>query len=210
MKDSIEIIREEIRCKIANGESAEYRSNTYYYNTQYLSWENARYMYADARKEEADEYLLYRALQEEKKLCASFYTKNEESIVGVFDEDKYDIYVRKLKSEIHKGFSIVCVTRKGCLADYFDIELIEDIYNENYIATGVLGCMENEPLINFFNGKCKLSGVEFDTYIDTGNPEEDAVLKAFGPSALIITGLLYGYPIESTLRIATRIFPYGY
>ena len=72
---------------------------------------------------------MYHALQEDRKLCVSFYTRDVDRIINVFsDREKYDYYVKPILDEEHKGFSFVFVSKKGCLTDYFDMEKIEKIY----------------------------------------------------------------------------------
>ena len=167
-------------------------------------------MYAESGEEEANDYLLYHALQENKKLCVSFYTKKEPQIRMIFgNNEKYDIISRPAENSEHEGFSYVFVIRKGCLADYFDMGEIEDIYQREGFRTGCLISLENIPLMDFFNGNCSIDGVAFDTYVDTENPERDHVLRTFGPLTLMIIGLLYGYPIEITMAALIRTFPNG-
>ncbi len=100
------------------------------------------------------------------------------------------------------------VTKKGCLADYFDMEKIEDIYQEEGFAVWHLMNYEEVPLIKFFNGEYTepCTGIKFDTYFNTENSEEDEVLKSFGPEAVIVTGLLYGYPIEMTMKMLSCLY----
>ena len=212
VKDGIKIGFKDGNAYIEGGDFPirKFVDNQYGYISQYISWENASYIYAEKGQEETDHYLLKHALQEGKKLCVSFYTKDVQKISRVFnDGEKYDVFVREATSDEHKGFSYVHVARKGCLADYYDIDWIDDIYQNEGNRTGYLIALENTPLIDFFNGNCKSSEVEFSTYMDTSNPIEDNVLKEFGPSALIITGLLYGYPIETTMKALLYTFPNG-
>lgn len=126
MKDGIVIKNEEGNVCIEGGDFPirKFVDNQYGYTSQYISWENASYIYAEKGQEETDEYLLNHALQEGKKLCVSFYTKNVKKIQQVFnDGEKYDLFVREATSSQHKGFSYVHVARKGCLADYYDIDI---------------------------------------------------------------------------------------
>ena len=208
VKDGIEIVQEEenvIYIKGGDFSVRRYRDNCYGFSSQYLSWENASYAYAEKGKEEINDYLLYRALQEDRKLCVSFYTKDAARIKKVFsDRQNYDYFEKTVKSEEHRGFSYVFVTKKRCLNAYYNMEKIEDIYQREAFSVNRLMNFEDIPLINFFNGKLVDScyGVEFDTYLDTENPESDKVLNAFGrEETIIVTGLLYGYPIEMTMAM---------
>lgn len=50
--------------------------------------------------------------------------------------------------------------------------------------------------------------VEVDTYLDTEDPDNDKVLNAFGrEETIIVTGILYGYPIEVTMAMLECLCP---
>lgn len=208
VKEGIEIVQEKGNVKYIKGGDfsvRRYPESRYGFSSQYLSWENGSYAYAEKGKEEINDYLLYRALQEDRKLCVSFYTKEADKIKKVFsDSEKYEYFEKTAESEEHRRFSYVFVTRKGCLKDYYDMEKIEDIYQGQAFAVYRLWDFEDIPLINFFNGKLVDSryGVEFDTYLDTKDPDNENVFNAFGrEETIIVTGLLYGYPIEMTMAM---------
>jgi len=170
------------------------------FKSQYISWTNAKYMYAEEQKEETDDYLLNHALQEEVKLCASFYTKDAHSIIKHFEQDnRFICKIKELYEEKHKGFSIVYVVRKGCLDDYYDVDRIIDVYREHGFKTGSLETLREKTLMSFVDGDIVWDGVAFDLYVDTERPQECPILKTFGPSTMMIIGLLFGYPIELTV-----------
>ncbi len=87
VKAEIEIVQEEggkIYLKGGDFSVREYQDYKYNFISQYLSWENVSYAYAERGKEETNDYLIYRALQEDRKLCVSFYTKDVARIKYVF------------------------------------------------------------------------------------------------------------------------------
>lgn len=166
------------------------------YFSSYLSWENASYAYANEGEEEADDYLLWHALQDNKKLCVSIYTKHPESIIKHFELlNNCDTYIKKLEAEVHSGYSIVFAVRKGCLADFYDMDQIEDILLGSGYRIGKLELCETVPLIDFVTGKFEWDVIPFNTYLNTSQPDEDPVLSSFGNTALVITGLIFGYPL---------------
>ena len=63
------------------------------YKSPYLSEENLSYYVARNDEDEEDDYLLHHALQERKKLCATFWTRNVETIVNAFDKEEYNVAI---------------------------------------------------------------------------------------------------------------------
>lgn len=171
------------------------------FTSPYLSWENASYAYPHLREEEADDYLLNHALQDNRKLCVSIYTKDPETIEQHFKQvSQCDTYVMKLNSAKNAGYSIVFAVRKGCLEDYFDMDQIEDIFNDLGFKIGKLFILEQVPLIDFVTGNFEWDSVPFNMLLDTEYPYDDPVLSSLGVTALIVTGLMFGYPLEMIYR----------
>ena len=167
------------------------------FRSQFLSDENLSYYIAENDEDEEDDYLLYHALQENKKLCVSFFTRNASKIQDVFkDREKYNIAI----SPTWKiGYDVVYVSRKGHLSDYFDLDEIDDWYSENGISIndGILEPMFEVEMIEVLSGEYihPALSVPYNIVIDFAG---DDVLRTYGPEGLIISGLLLGYPLEAT------------
>ena len=178
--------------------------NSYTYKTQdgfiaeYLSVENLRYYSALNDTDEEDDYLLYHALQKNKKVSCSFWTRNEQLIRDTFqDQTRYCVVSKDAR---RKGFKVVFVARRGCLKDYFDTEEICDWYdacgiNYNYALFEMM--CDTEIITVLSGGFCHpLKSTIYNPIIDI--EEGDRVLWDFGAAGLMVSGLLFGYPLEST------------
>lgn len=165
------------------------------YFSPYISWANLdccggwRY----------DEEYLKTAVQEGKKLYAgiSIYIPKdssreamEASIKGVFDT---------LPEGITGGFEPVCnerylayyICREGTLEDYYDIEAVIAYY-------GKLGIGFSDETAAEIRDLAK---VEISCFGSESAPIDYA--NVFTYASAVITGLLLGYPIESTVSLIT-------
>lgn len=170
------------------------------YFTQFLSVENLRYYVARNDIDEEDDYLLYHAMQEDKRVACSFWTRNEQLIFQVFsDPNRYNVVS---KDTWKKGFKNVYVARKGCLRDFFDIEEISDWYDEMRIwhDEEVFCSMCEAEIITLLTSEFKHPFMDcyYSPVIDF---EGDDVLLYFGATSLMVSGLLFGYPLESTVDL---------
>lgn len=155
------------------------------YQSPYISWANLNccggWMY--------DKSYLLTAVQEDKKLCAGI-------VMG--DENEYRAYVKTITDDypyfcpplMRNGshiFYSVDVTRKGCISDYIDLRKVRQLYAELGITSldfEKISEYASAQMINLLDGT-----VDFD-YANPSGREEFAV-----------TGLLLGYPLESTAAI---------
>lgn len=188
--------RVEIICR--DGWKTSYRYKTQdEFIADYLSVENLRYYIALNDVDEEDDYLLYHALQENKKVSCSFWTRNEQLIRDTFqDQTRYCV---ASKDAWKKGFKTVYVARRGCLKDYFDTEEISDWYdargiNYNY---GVYENMCDTEIITVLSGGFSHPS-KSTIYTPIMDIAGDRVLWDFGAAGLMVSGLLFGYPLEST------------
>ena len=186
---------------------------SYHYNpddqyiSQYLSEENLSYYVAENNEDEEDEYLLNHALQESRKLCATFWTKNAEQICRVFnDSSRYNLFVGDTWKEEYK---LVYVARKGKLSDYFDLEEIDAWYGSRNIPVNcaIFDPMFETEMIDLLSGKYKNPALQ-TTYSIFIMFEGDDVLRDYGPEGLIISGLLLGYPLEATADLIHQLSLY--
>ena len=110
------------------------------FTSQYLSEENLSYCVAEPDEDEEDDYLLNHALQEDKKLCVTFWTKNYGRICHAFSSERYSVTVSDTWSEEYKT---VYVARKGVLSDFYDLEQIDEfkyfrfIIGKNYCQNSI-------------------------------------------------------------------------
>lgn len=180
------------------------------YKNQYLSDENLSYYVSfcdvveNEEETDKDQYLLHHALQENKKLCVSFRTHNSAEILNVFKDDRYVCSEpRNVKNDNRKDITVV---RTGTLSDYYNINEILQWYIDNcraYIDRELIRDMAAQQLSEIAFGKYIYRGVKYNYVMYFGG---DEVLHTYGPAALVISGLLLGYPLESTKSVIESIF----
>jgi len=139
-----------------------------------------------------DENYLLTAVQEDKKLCAGI-VMNSESEHREFLDDLDVEYPRFCPPVRHNGpysFYYIDVTRKGCINDYIDMDAVRETY-------AVLGIeFLNFDLINEYASKQMIHLLDGTVDFDYANPKND--------EEYVITGLLLGYPLESTASLLTE------
>ena len=84
------------------------------------------------------------------------------------------------------------------------------MFCENGIQASALPAYKDKPISDFVTGKCRTDGVPYNLIMDTENLSTDKILVPYGPVALIISGLIFGYPIEIIETAIKMIFPYGF
>jgi len=155
------------------------------YQSPYISWANLNCCGGWV----CDKSYLLTAVQEGKKLCAGITfdsaDKVNEYLSGLSDE-----YLHCVGKTIHNGprssynFDVV---RKGCISDYIDIEAVKGTYlalNVDFLDFAVIQNYVDMPMVQLLDST---SG--FD-YANPGSREN-----------YIATGLLLGYPLESTAAL---------
>ena len=160
------------------------------YESPYLSWSNldccGGWSY--------DESYLRTAVQNGQKLYASSYFYTNQFGSPEKTRQAIDNILRELPAPCVGGYEPTqtdrvisfYICRKGCLADYYDIDAVLDYYER-------LGLRVNE----FIRENVRyLATFEISSY-GQPNPPVD-YLCTYDPISAIITGLLLGYPIEST------------
>ena len=173
-------------------------NNVPFYNHQYLSWANLNCCNGWSY----DESYLFTAVQENKKLIAQTTFKIEspsedpkpamqkfQQLVPDIDETKINVLIemgRTYGLNDEGRFWHAIIIRKGCLADYFDLsEIIKTYAKHNLMIDGEL----EDDLAELFQVELAELYLERSYYFY--NPQ--TMLD------LIITGLCFGYPIESTV-----------
>lgn len=165
------------------------------YEHKYLSWENLTYCFVDRDSDEEDDYLLHHALQDEKKTSVIIWSRNVDDVLGAYD-DRFNTYVEKKEN----GFYRIYVMRKGCLADYFDQDELEDYYDATgaWYNEGAYYFLMEQEMINLVNGKAFYIESAYSPLMDV--EYGDSVTRDFGGAGGLVSGLLLGYPVESSLE----------
>lgn len=166
--------------------SASYKDKGAEYSSPLLSWYNLIFCSNTWGNGKGiciapDYEYMNRAVQEGKKTAATIY------LASTSDEGKN--LIAKLPSDcgfVPYGKTMMFVYHKGKLSDFFDYNRIRKIY-ENYCSTELdwvyIKALFNEPLDFFGDEAC--CGFSLQS---GGNKEQN-----------LITGLILGYPVESTI-----------
>lgn len=169
----------------------DYRFNNTHgieFSSPYVSWENLNC----CNGWHYDEQYLISAVQENRKICAGIGFKNTEEMnayIGGIDKEKYDYIDRSWNNGPYRINQIDFV-RKGRLRDYFDLDEIIEFYELlglgwDYVDTDRFMELFNADLLDLIN--------------DNKSFEYSSIYKTTAED--IITGLLLGYPLESTVGI---------
>ena len=108
-----------------------------------------------------------------------------------------------------KDFKTVFVARKGCLADYFNIDQIIEWYDKHiaHYSEAVFELMCEAEIISVLTGDF-CHPFKSTLYSPIICFEGDEVLRDFGAAGLIISGLLLGYLLESTEDLINNLGVY--
>ena len=177
-----------------------YSKDTTMYSHRFLSWENLTYAYVEPGEDELDDYLLNHALQDDKKTSVAVYTRRIDEIHNTFS-DEYNIeYV-----EEEDGFYQVFVARKGALKDYFNIEELEEYYESADVPynEGIVDVLAGAEMIDIFLRKLDFYGtVPYYPIMDMEGG--DGIGRSYGAAGGLIAGLLFGYPVESSISMVEQ------
>ena len=152
------------------------------FQSPYISWANLNCCGGWS----FDESYLLTAVQDGKKLCAGITMNSEEKLQTYLDSlsGEYPHFCPPPMQNGPYTFYYVDVTRKGCISDYIDMNAVQETYSAlrvKFLDFSVIREYTSMPMIHLLDGT-----VEFDY----ANPN--------GSEQLAVTGLLLGYPIEST------------
>jgi hypothetical protein len=214
------------RCKVAvKNRASGYVDMTYRYRdvpgveSQYISWENLSH----CAEWNGDESYLHTAVQHGKKLLASAsistynadFAQNQLEKFGrkclvesegralmqmLRDELPSDCVFVKEKPELLHPIGLIIyfdICKIGTIADYFDLDAVFAAYDR-------LGLQIFQDAADYIRQLC---GLPIEIYASSSAPfryyDSNNVVQLF------VTGLLLGYPIESTTYLieANRLFP---
>lgn len=148
------------------------------YKHPYLSWENLDRCGGWA----SDDSYLLSAVQEGKKPAAQYVAINE-PVPEIEPSDNIETYYTTDQLYPNYTRNQVCITRTCSLKDIFDIDSIIDAYKKHDVL------LDREELMPY------MEKLIMDLM------KEGFWLNADSDNELIITGLMLGYPIESTASI---------
>lgn len=163
-----------------------YNLRTYRFNnvsefeSPYISWENLDQCGGWA----TDESYLDTAVQNGTKLFAGIVHPEGQSF-----ECSDDVVVITKKHGWWEGYCETHICRKGCLADYYDIDAVLNHYSR--LGVDLL----EEEISRIY----RLSKVELSVFATDQAPIDYANVENL--EDLVVTGLLLGYPLESTASI---------
>lgn len=168
-----------------------YNLRTYRFNnvecfeSPYISWQNLDQCGGWATR---DEYL-YTAVQNGTKLFAQIVTFPEPilTLSRPQIESSDDIVITTAK--IHPKFHHTHICRKGCLSDYYSLD---DVF-AHYSRLGISFTVDEKTAIREY------CNVELSVFATDEAPFN--YLNVHDIESLVVTGLLLGYPLESTASI---------
>lgn len=149
-------------------------------------------------------------------MSSLFYTGRKyghlrSSIIVVIDSDYIwgyndNQYNVASKEEWKKDYKTVFVARKGCLEDYFDIEEICDWYDDKIPSykDGVFNYLCRTEMISVMTGGFKHPS-KSTPYSPLIPFYDNEVLRDYGAAGLMVSGLLFGYPLESTVDLIKQL-----
>ena len=190
------IIKNEFDPKYA----VSYQKDIKLFDHPFLSWDNLSYAFCEQDEEELDDYLLNHALQDGKKTNVAVITKRKDDVINTFSKD-YNIISNKLETGYHQMF----VARKGCLADYFDGDELEDYYDSLNVPykEGTFNFLLHSEMIDLFSGKvCFNTNIPYSPLMKMDG--SDGIAACYGSAAGLISGLLFGYPVESSISLVNN------
>jgi len=158
------------------------------YNSPYISWDNLNCCGGWS----FDESYLLTAVQKGKKLCAGITFYDESELNGYISDlpDNLEHFCHKPDQRHTCCIYNIDVVANGSLKDYYSFQDICDMYDNLGISANfnkrLLKDLFDVPLYYFIND-------ETFEYANAVKSEE-----------LIVTGLMLGYPIESTAWLIER------
>lgn len=158
------------------------------YQSPYLSWYNLICCSNNYGPIPVIEYM-NTAVQNGKKIAATIYPPTVEAYMQTFAELGEDEYYCAPYHPMEYQYMLY-VSKKGTLADYFDYDQIKAVYDACDVK------LKWDKIREYFEKELSFFANEAicDIQLHNGATPED----------LMITGLLFGYPVESTVALINR------
>ena len=163
-----------------------YHLNTYRFNnipefkSPWISWENLD----QCGGWNTDPAYLETAVHEGKKLFASTVSSKH-----VTFRESPEVVIDTRPHDWLEYCNVTCISRKGCLNDYYDLDAVF----EHYDRLGITLYETEKALIR------EWCNVELSVFATEEAPFDH--VNVLNPEELVTNGLLLGYPLESTASI---------
>lgn len=157
------------------------------YQSPYLSWYNLICCSNNYGPIPVVSYM-NRAVQEGKKVAATVYPVDTQEYMQIIAETAEGYYCFPFNAEEYQY--MLFLSKKGTLADYFDLDRILSVYRESGLE------LDADQMRELFSRELSWFG----------NPKECPIEihNCLGNEALAAVGLLFGYPVESTVALLHR------
>ncbi|MCC8028725.1 MAG: hypothetical protein LIO75_02830 [Lachnospiraceae bacterium] len=128
------------------------------------------------------------AVQNGKKLAATIYPDSADDYLRILAEvgDTYYCF----PYHVQEYAFMLYISRKGTLGDYFDLDEILEIYESCDVH------LARDKMLDYFGRELSWFGREEECPIELHN--------CLGDEELAVTGLLFGYPLESTVALIRK------
>ncbi|MBE6010064.1 MAG: hypothetical protein E7236_05370 [Lachnospiraceae bacterium] len=157
------------------------------YQSPYLSWYNLICCSNNYGPIPVVSYMNY-SVQEGKKIAATIYPDTAEEYMKIIADTTEGYYCFPFNIEEYQY--MLYISRKGTLADYFDLDEILSVYRESGIE------LDKEKMQEYFAKELNWFGNAKECPIEIHN--------CLGNEELATVGLLFGYPVESTVALLHR------
>lgn len=173
---------EEVPCK-----RFHYPAGAETYQSPYLSWYNLICCSNNYGPIPVVPYMNY-SVQQGKKVAATIYPDTVEEYMKIIADTKEDYYC--FPFNVAEYQYMLFLSKKGTLADYFDLDKILAVYRESGIE------LDEQKMRDYFGKELSWFGKPDECPIEIHN--------CLGNEELASVGLLFGYPVESTVALLHR------
>lgn len=157
------------------------------YSSPYLSWYNLICCSNNYGPIPVVDYM-NQAVQNGKKIAATVYPNTASDYMQMVAALSEDYYCFPYHTKEYQY--MLYVSRKGTLADYFDLDQIMDVYRQCGIA------LDADKMKYYFAQELSWFGNEEACDIE--------IHFCTGDEKFAVVGLLFGYPVESTIALIKR------
>ncbi len=157
------------------------------YDSPYLSWYNLICCSNNYGPVPVVDYM-NQAVQNGKKIAATVYPHTAQEYMQMIADLGEEYYCYPYHTREYQY--MLYVSKKGTLGDYFDLEQLLDVYASCDIK------LDEKKMRDYFSRELSYFGNEEICPIQL----HDCV----GQEELAVTGLLFGYPVESTIALQKR------
>ena len=157
------------------------------YDSPYLSWYNLICCSNNYGPIPVVSYMNY-AVQNGKKIAATIYPDSASDYMTILAETGEEYYCYPYHPREYRY--MLYISRKGKLSDYFDLERLLGVYEASRVT------LDSETMRFYFDQELSWFGNEELCSIELHD--------CLGQEALATVGLLFGYPVESTIALIRK------